>query len=58
MGSYGYRINPYYKPNQKTKNAYSPTLSNGDTVKQLLEAAICYKSRGKWTVNQEEQVVI
>ena len=32
-------------------------LSNGDTVKQLLARSryLLYKSRGKWTVNQEER---
>jgi hypothetical protein len=34
-----------------------PTLSNGDTVKTIISQSryLLYKSRGKWTVNQEER---
>jgi transposase len=46
----------------KSKNkTYNPQLlTNGDTVKQLLARSryILYKSREKWTINQEERAQI
>ena len=46
----------------KSKNkTYNPQLlTNGDTVKQLLARSryLLYKSREKWTINQEERAQI
>ena len=45
------------KAKSENKTHTPQLLSNGDTVKQLLARSryLLYKSRGKWTVNQEER---
>jgi hypothetical protein len=47
------------KENHRTKHI-TQILVNGDTVKQLLARSryILYKSREKWTINQEERARI
>jgi hypothetical protein len=56
MGSYGYKNQSILQAKSENK-PYSPTLSNGDTVKQLLARSryLLHKSRGKWTVNQKKE---